>query len=176
MIAWPSFRTLLYIVIATIILACVIRIRKWLRIFILTSRRDLMGLFLMVRVKFAINQARRSNATVHSLFEEQAVRNPDRILFYYHGRSWTFEDIQLYSRRFANILIDLGLQQGDEVALFAESRPEYVGAWLACSQAGIVVGLVNSSLRSFSLIHSLNVIKPKALIFGSELRHGKILT
>lgn len=147
--------------------------RRWLRVFILTAPRDFIGVVLMARAKLAINRARRANATVHDMFEARVNMNPDRTLFYYKDKRWTFEDVHLYSRKLANVLVEFGLKQGDEVALFAESRPEYVATWLACAQAGLVVALVNSSLKQESLVNSLSVIQPKAIIFGYELGHGE---
>lgn len=54
-----------------------------------------------------------------------------------------------------------------------ENRPEYVGIWLGLSKAGLVGALVNTNLRHEVLLHSVNIVSCKAIIFGSSLKDGK---
>lgn len=72
----------------------------------------------------------------------------------------------------ANCFTELGYTRGDEIALFMESRLEFVGIWLGLSKIGVVPALINSNLRMQPLAHSITVVNCKSVIFGSELLEG----
>lgn len=74
-----------------------------------------------------------------------------------------------FTNRVANFFISQGFKAGDEVALFMDSRPEFVGFWLGLAKAGVIAALINTNQRGQTLIHSITTVKCKALIFGSEL-------
>ena len=108
-----------------------------------------------------------------TVFRENVRRHPDKVVFYYENQCWTFRQLELYSNQVANCFIQQGFKPGDEVALLLESRPEYVGLWLGLAKAGIIAALVNTNQRSQILIHSITVIKCKALIFGNDFSSGE---
>jgi acyl-CoA synthetase (AMP-forming)/AMP-acid ligase II len=58
------------------------------------------------------------------------------------------------------------------VALFMESRPEYVGIWLGLAKIGVVTALINFNLRLETFAHCVNVAGAKSVIFGAELTDG----
>lgn len=66
-----------------------------------------------------------------------------------------------------------GLKKGDCVALFMENKPEYVGIWLGLSKLGVITALVNTNLKNEALLHSINVAKASAVVFGSSLEDCK---
>jgi acyl-CoA synthetase (AMP-forming)/AMP-acid ligase II len=51
-----------------------------------------------------------------------------------------------------------------------ENKPEYIGIWYGLSKIGVITALVNTNLRSKVLIDSIQLVKPKVLIFGEELK------
>lgn len=108
-----------------------------------------------------------------TVFRSHVKRNPHRVIFYYEDQTWTFLQLENWTNQVANCFISQGFKPGDEVALFMESRPEFVGLWLGLSKAGIIAALINTNQRSQTLIHSITTIKCKALIFGKELTEGK---
>lgn len=59
------------------------------------------------------------------------------------------------------------------VGLFMENRPEFVATWLGLSKIGVIVPLINTNQRQTSLIHSVEIAKCQALIFGESLASGK---
>ena len=93
-------------------------------------------------------------------------------MFYFEDQKWTFSQIDEFSNRVANIFLEYGYHPGEEVALFMDNRPEYVGIWLGLAKAGLVTALINTNQRCDQLIHSVTVVKCKAVIFGSELTEG----
>jgi solute carrier family 27 fatty acid transporter 1/4 len=67
------------------------------------------------------------------------------------------------------------MKRGETVALFMESKPEYVCIWLGLSKIGVVTALINSNLRQAPLVHSIRVANSCTIIFGSELANGEFL-
>jgi len=67
-----------------------------------------------------------------------------------------------------------GFHKGDVVAVFMESRLEFVGTWLGLAKLGIVAALINFNLRLESLAHCINSSQTKAIIYSSELADGEL--
>ncbi len=80
--------------------------------------------------------------------------------------------VEEYSNRVANYFMSRGFRKGDTVALFMENRPEYVATWIGLSKIGVIPALINYNLKQKALIHSMQVAKCKAIIYGSELSQG----
>ncbi len=65
------------------------------------------------------------------------------------------------------------LKKGDTIAILMENKPEYVGIWLGLSKLGVISALLNTNLRTNSLVHCIKIAKPKLVIFGEELEECK---
>ena len=68
-----------------------------------------------------------------------------------------------------------GIKRGDTVALMMDNRPEYVAIWLGLAKVGIVTALVNCNLRDQPLLHALQIVKSKAIVFSSDFVEGLAL-
>ena len=80
--------------------------------------------------------------------------------------------MEAFSNKIANYFLSLGFKKGDSIALFMESRPEYVGMWLGLAKIGVIPALINFNLRQQALIHTIQVADCKAVIYGLELESG----
>lgn len=83
--------------------------------------------------------------------------------------------LEQFSNRMGRYFRIRPFSRGDSIALIMEGCPEYIGTWLGLSKAGFVAALVNTNLRHDTLLHSINAANCKAVIFGSELKDGKII-
>lgn len=142
---------------------------RYLRVVLITLPRDLTGLIRLIKTHWFLYKLRKRNATVPQVFKENCQRDPDRIIFYYEDQKWTMRQMDEMSNRVANAFLEHGFQPGQEVAVFMESRPEFVAIWLGLAKAGLVSALINTNQRMDTLIHSITVVNCRALIFGSEL-------
>jgi len=128
------------------------------------------ALVFLISSKRMMKKYEKSGQTVVTLFQEKVKLHPDKIAFaMVDGRQWTFREIDEHSNAIANYYHDNGFRKGDVVALFMESRPEFVCYWLAMTKIGAVAALINFNLRMESLAHCIKVSEAKALIFGGEL-------
>lgn len=124
------------------------------------------------RTQFYVYKLKSMNATVPKLFRQTVQKNASRTAFYYLQDKWTFSDIDVFSNRVANCFLESGFHPGEEIALFMDSRPEYVALWLGLAKAGLVTALINTNQRLSTLVHSITVVHCKAIIFSSELIPG----
>src|ERR1700712_899182 len=67
------------------------------------------------------------------------------------------------------IICRQGIAKGDVVAVFIENRPELLVTILALAKVGAATALLNTSQTRDTLIHSLNLVTPVAIVVGEEL-------
>ncbi|XP_076351947.1 long-chain fatty acid transport protein 4-like isoform X1 [Tachypleus tridentatus] len=141
---------------------------RFLQVFYNTFSRDVKAIFMVLKVKHYLSVIQGGNQSVPDLFRLQVQKNPNKVCFYYGDQKWTFKEMEEFSNRVANCFQKFGYTSGDEVALFMESRPEFVGIWLGLAKIGVVTAFINTNLRMHSLLHSLSINKCNAIICGSD--------
>jgi citronellyl-CoA synthetase len=102
---------------------------------------------------------------------EKAVRaNPYGIALYYQDSEFTYAQFNEWANQIAHHFLARGLQKGDVVALLIENRPELLVTVIAMAKIGVTCALVNTSQTGKVLTHSINLVKPRAVIVGEEMR------
>uniref|UniRef100_A0AAX7UVB0 Arachidonate--CoA ligase n=1 Tax=Astatotilapia calliptera TaxID=8154 RepID=A0AAX7UVB0_ASTCA len=126
---------------------------------------------VLLRVKLNVRRHLREKNTIPKIFAETVHRHGDKtaLIFEGTGERWTFRQLDEYSNRVANLLLERGFKEGDVVALFMENRSQYVGIWLGMAKIGVEAALINFNLRLDALVHCVTISNAKAVIFGSEL-------
>ncbi|XP_058717766.1 long-chain fatty acid transport protein 1 [Poecile atricapillus] len=141
------------------------------RILLKTGPRDLFGLWVLLRVRLNLHRLGRSGGSIPALFQATARRFPAKaaLVDAASGSVWTFRHLEEFSNGVAHLFRDLGFSSGDVVAVFMESRPEFVGIWLGLAKAGVEAALLSSHLRGAGLAHALTCAAAAAIVFGTEL-------
>jgi fatty-acyl-CoA synthase len=103
-----------------------------------------------------------------SVVEEWAAEHPHAPALLSDGERLTYGNLAGRMRRYARWGLAEGLAKGDVVALMAPNRPDYMATWLGLTRVGVVVALINTSLRGEGLAHCLSVAAPKRLIVAAE--------
>ncbi|KAM6288922.1 LOW QUALITY PROTEIN: long-chain fatty acid transport protein 1 [Aegotheles albertisi] len=144
---------------------------RLLRLLLRTGPRDLRGLSVLLRVKFKLRSHQKAKSTVPKMFHAVVRRHPDKAALIYEatGELWTFRRLDEFSNAVANFFYQEGFRLGDVIAIFMESRPEFVGLWLGMAKVGVEAALINFNLRLDSLVYCVTASGAKALIFGGEL-------
>ncbi|NWI15875.1 S27A4 protein, partial [Crypturellus soui] len=144
---------------------------RFLFIFFKTVRRDVTTALLLLRVKLQVRKHLRERNTIAKIFQKTASKYAEKtaLIFQGTGESWTFRQLDEYSNRVANFFYGQGFRSGDVVALFMESRNQYVGLWLGLAKIGVETALVNSNLRKEALLHCITISSSKAVVFGVEM-------
>lgn len=89
---------------------------------------------------------------------------PGKPAIVFEGRTWTFRDLDLLSRRYARGLAAAGVQKGDRVAVFAESSPEVIVALLGHYRLGALHVPINTRYRGEEVAHILVDSGSKAIL------------
>uniref|UniRef100_A0A1B6DSZ8 long-chain-fatty-acid--CoA ligase n=2 Tax=Clastoptera arizonana TaxID=38151 RepID=A0A1B6DSZ8_9HEMI len=107
--------------------------------------------------------------TTAQIFQSHVKKHPDKIAFKHEDSVWTYQEVEDYSNQVSNFFFNKDFKKGDAVAIFVETRPEYVCYWLGLSKFGVISALINTNQRKDVLTHSIKVAKCKAVIVGVEL-------
>lgn len=130
-------------------------------------------MYNLIKLRFKLRKYTRNHETIASLFKKIVDRHPEKIAFRIEDKIWTFRQVDEHSNAVAHYFQKAGYQPGDTIALFMESRPEYVCIWLGLSKIGVITALINFNLREKPLLHCIAAAKPRSIIFGGELTEGK---
>ncbi len=104
----------------------------------------------------------------------------DRVAFHWEGepgdtRTVTYAELLAETRRFANVLKDLGVQRGDRVNIYLPMIPEAAVAMLACARIGAAHSVVFGGFSANSLRDRINDAEAKVLITADGgYRRGEV--
>jgi len=102
-------------------------------------------------------------------FEQATLRNPDGPALLQGDVTLSYCEVNQWANRIAHHLIGQGIGKGDVVAVFIENRPELLVTILAVAKVGAISALLNTSQTRDTLVHSVNLVAPVAIIVGEEL-------
>lgn len=88
----------------------------------------------------------------------------DKVAIAYLGSEITYAELDQYANRFANMLLENGLQKGDVVGINLPNIPEYLIAWLGTLRAGCVVSGVSPLLSAEEMQYQLSDAQAKGLV------------
>ncbi|KAJ8362902.1 hypothetical protein SKAU_G00117330 [Synaphobranchus kaupii] len=136
-----------------------------------TIKRDLTGLYVLLRVKSEIRRYLCKGSTIPSIFGQTVALYPDKPALVYEvtGESWSFSKLDRVSNAVAHWALAQGWAPGDVVALYMESHPLLVALWLGLAKVGVEAALINFNLRRDSLLHCMEVSASRGFVFGAEL-------
>lgn len=143
------------------------------RIFSFVSFFLYRALFRYIKLLTLVRRCQRKNIAIWDLFHHYVAKHPQKACLVFEGKEWTFREVNDLSNRIANIFQQNGYKKGDVVGLFMENRPEFVAIWLGLSKIGVIIPLINTNQRQASLIHSIEIAKCQALIYGESLASGE---
>uniref|UniRef100_A0A8C7WQ26 long-chain-fatty-acid--CoA ligase n=1 Tax=Oryzias sinensis TaxID=183150 RepID=A0A8C7WQ26_9TELE len=128
---------------------------------------DVLFFVDIMRIFVAFVSRRRKKPAFFALdrFLEQVAAVPDKSFMVFGDERYTFALVDEQSNRIANALrAHPGYTPGDTVALFMGNEPAFVTTWLALAKLGSPVALLNSNIRSKSLLHCFNCCRATVLI------------
>ena len=101
---------------------------------------------------------------------EHAARNyPQRAALISGNLRLTFSDLRDRVQRVASLLVTLGFQAGDRVAVLLPNQGEYLETVYACAWLGLIVVPLNTRLSVEEIDHILADAQPRGLIRHSSL-------
>ena len=103
-------------------------------------------------------------------FEKAVKRNPRGIALLFEDQKFSYQELNEWANQIGHFYLSLGARKGDVIAVMVENRPELVATVVALAKIGVTAALVNTSQTGKALTHSINLVKPIALIAGEECR------
>jgi fatty-acyl-CoA synthase len=79
----------------------------------------------------------------------------------------SYRELATRCNQYARWGLAQGLRPRDTLGLMMPNCAEYMAIWLGLTRIGVVVGLINNNLTADALVHSINIIAPRAIIVGS---------
>ena len=101
------------------------------------------------------------NLSYNCLDRHAASSRRDKVAFFWEGepgdtRSLTYAQLLAEVERFANALIDLGVVQGERVAIYMGMVPELAIAMLACARIGAVHSVIFGGFSANAIVDRVN--------------------
>jgi len=121
------------------------------------------------------------NVAVNCLDRHLASGNGERVAFYFEGepgdrRAISFAQLTDEVKRMANALLNLGVTEGDRVAIYMPHIPEAVAAMLACARIGAPHSVVFGGFSAESLRSRIDDAQASVVITADGgNRKGKVL-
>ncbi|MBK9063948.1 MAG: AMP-binding protein [Acidobacteria bacterium] len=84
------------------------------------------------------------------------------------GRSHSFEEMHRWASGYAAHLESLGIRRGDRVAVFAETCPELIAAFIGHLQSGVIHVPINTRYKADEARHILEDSGAVAVLMGAE--------
>ncbi|XP_064168376.1 long-chain fatty acid transport protein 2-like isoform X2 [Anguilla rostrata] len=159
--------------ILSIVLASVAIFPLVLKIFCPYFWDDLFYLMNLVRILVTFGKRRRRKPLflVLDRYFEQTSNHPDRAFIVFEDKSYSYRDVDKKSNKIANALLKYTeLKEGDTVALYMGNEPTFIFTWLALAKLGCPVALLNTNIKSKSLLHCFSCCGAKLLIAAAELQ------
>ncbi len=98
----------------------------------------------------------------------------NKTAFYYMGVAISYRDLDLYSNKFANMLISNGITKGDVVGVNLPNIPEFVIAWLGGLKAGCILTGVSPLLSVDEMEFQLKDSKAKVVVSLDAMFESKV--
>lgn len=115
--------------------------------------------------------------TIGTLLREAAAHHPERdaVVFPDAGVRHSYGELDTLSDRFARGLMTIGVEPGENLALWATNFPEWVITQMGAARAGVVMVTVNPSYRPGELEYLLRQSDARALVLIERFRDNAYL-
>lgn len=127
---------------------------------------------LLSGLKQAYLRTSNTPAGLGIAFEKAVKRNPHGTALLFEDQKFSYQELNEWANQIGHFYLSLGACKGDVIAVMVENRPELVATVVALAKIGVTAALVNTSQTGKALTHSINLVKPIAVIVGEECRHA----
>ncbi len=101
--------------------------------------------------------------------ERSAYRYPDKEAVIFEDNTYTYQEFEEVTNRFANFLLDLGLEKFDRVGVFLGNTHHHAIEWYGCLKAGVIEVPINTMLRGEDISSQVQRVGPKGFIVEDRL-------
>ena len=127
---------------------------------------------IVVGLKQAYLRTESTPAGLGLAFERAVKRNPHGTALLFEEQRYTYTELNEWANQIAHFQLQQGAKKGDVIAVIIENRAELIATVIALAKIGVISALVNTSQTGKVLTHSINLVKPIAVIVGEECREA----
>uniref|UniRef100_A0A3Q3E647 long-chain-fatty-acid--CoA ligase n=1 Tax=Hippocampus comes TaxID=109280 RepID=A0A3Q3E647_HIPCM len=121
-----------------------------------------------LRIRRRVSHYIQNNYTIVDCFLERVKKQPNKPFLLFKDETFTYQDADRLSNQAARALLQNGLvKQGDTVTFFVTNEPMFVWLWLAVFKIGCSAALLNTNIRSKSLLHCFKCSGAQVLLVGA---------
>lgn len=115
---------------------------------------------------------RETKQSIGRVIEYWAEHAPERVALRFEDSRWTYAELNAWINRVADLFDSLRFGPGDSIGILMENRPEVLVCFVAAAKRGVIAGMLNPNQRGDVLRHSIEIVKPKALVVSAECREA----
>ena len=123
---------------------------------------------LLSGLKQAYLRTSNTPAGLGIAFEKAVKRHPEGCALKFEEQQFSYKELNEWANQIAHYYLSIGVKKGDVIAVMIENRPELIATVIALAKIGVTSALVNTSQIGKVLAHSINLVKPVAIIVGDE--------
>jgi carnitine-CoA ligase len=112
--------------------------------------------------------------TIRALVERSVNRSPDKTLLTFKDENLSYTQVFDKISRIANGFLNLGINQGDKIAILLPNCLEFPLCWLAANMIGAVMVPINARFVDDEAKYILNHSEAKLLVMSSQ--HSNMIT
>uniref|UniRef100_A0A3P9DRG4 long-chain-fatty-acid--CoA ligase n=1 Tax=Maylandia zebra TaxID=106582 RepID=A0A3P9DRG4_9CICH len=132
--------------------------------------QDVQFVLTKIKVRRFIEKCVQTNYSILDRFLELVKTQPHKPFVYFKDETFTYRDADVLSNKVARAFLQAGcVKEGDTVALFLGNQPMFLWLWLGLVKIGCAGALLNSNIRSKSLLHCLNCSGATTLVAAEDL-------
>ena len=105
-------------------------------------------------------------------FEKAVKHNPTGHALLFEDQKYSYIALNDWANQIAHFYLAQGAKKGDVIAVIIENRSELLATIIGLAKIGVVAAMVNTSQTGKVLTHSINLVKPIAIIVGEECREA----
>lgn len=118
---------------------------------------------------------KKLNAAYNAITKHTLTERKNKVALYWEGaegekKEFSFQEMDLLSNKFANILKKYKVRRGDRIFLFLPRVPELYIAFIGILKTGAIAGTLFSAFQSKALEDRLNDSGAKIIVTNKELR------
>ncbi|XP_038207616.1 long-chain fatty acid transport protein 4-like isoform X1 [Zerene cesonia] len=169
-VAWvlQGWQTTLIVIAVVVPVYILIYYWRFLYVVVKTAPRDISALYCYIKILRLANKFTKTDWSMPDIFHDVVKRHPNKACFLFEDEIWTFQQVEDFSLRVSAALKAQGIKRGDTVAVMASNYPEMPAMWLGITRIGGIAPLINTNQTGNTLLHSINIAKCDAFIYGSE--------
>ncbi|XP_031611477.2 very long-chain acyl-CoA synthetase-like [Oreochromis aureus] len=132
--------------------------------------QDVQYVLTKIKVRRFVLKCMRTNYSILDRFLDLVKTQPQKTLIYFKDEMFTYREADILSNKAARAFLQAGcVKEGDTVALFLGNQPMFLWLWLGLMKIGCAGALLNSNIRSKSLLRCLNCSGATTLVAAEEL-------